>query len=228
VGTSYGARVLGACVVRLLLVVSCGLLAGCGTETVGWEPGDEHPEVLSLPVEETPPGADPAARRVVLGSDEGTFAIRGAAGIERDPGFDSTLLEIGKDWYGDVVVLTGSQFGPFAVRTRVLDSAPPVGDRWEDVDEVSIEVAADGVVATELVANDPSVRFVDEPGSYRVRVSARGRMSDWERQEAGLLDVEDDVTPVETYLLEAWPAEPSAPTVVRESSAYAAETRRGA
>ena len=156
---------------------------------------------------------------VELGSDEGAFAIRATFGpLDCSPWDGSTLVTIPADVaeLGDVLVLTGAQWGPFAVSTRVLDAPDPAGNEWEDVVEFSLRSRGE-VVVTELVNGDPTVALLTEAGNYRVRVSARGRVS-----ESGSDGDEDAMSvPVEHYLIEAWSEDPEPPVIVRETSRYA-------
>lgn len=91
--------------------------------------------------------------------------------------------------------------------------------------EFSITTAT-AVVVTELVNNDPTAGWLDAPGDWRVRVSARGRRPrDADRDES-----EGD-EPLEHFLLEAWPASPKElaadPTTVRLRSPWAQEQLAG-
>lgn len=162
---------------------------------------------------------------VELGSDEGAFAIRASSEtLECSPWDENTLVTIPADVaeLDDVLVLTGAQWGPFSVTTRVLDAPVPVGKEWEDVVEFSLGSRGE-VVVTELVNGDPAVVLLTEAGGYRVRVSARGRASEnWSEDEDAAMSV-----PVEHYLVEAWPADPAPPVVIRETSAYALEILAG-
>ncbi|WP_436702242.1 hypothetical protein [Nocardioides sp. BYT-33-1] len=163
-------------------------------------------------------------RSVVLGSDEGAFAIRSSdcepIPVEGWDESDNTLVRAGGALAadGELLVTTGDQWGPFSVTTCLLDVPPGApGVEWEDVVELSLEARA-SLVATELVDNDPSVPLIDEPGVYRLRLSARGRATGHDRQDDELGE-----EPIEWYRLEAWRAAPSAPAILRLTSAFAHE-----
>ncbi len=165
-----------------------------------------------------------------LGSDEGVILVQGGAGEAWD---QSTLLavqqneELSSDG-NDVWVLTADQWGPFEVKVRVLDGPPSEpADDWEDVAEVSLRLTT-GLYVSELVSQDIGMALDCEPGTYRIRVSARGR-------SAGDADEDADGEPtepssdevVELYLIEAWQAPTLPPHDVRESSSYSRATREG-
>ena len=143
---------------------------------------------------------------------------------------DNTLVTVpppdDEDGSSDLWVQTADQWGPFSVTTRLWDMAPPdAGEEWEDVVEVSV-TSTTGLSATELVDNDPQIVLTPEPGQYRVRISARGRRVRDLDQADDLDDLDDldaDLPPKEWYLLEAWSAPPTDPTVVRLTSPYAAQ-----
>lgn len=105
--------------------------------------------------------------------------------------------------------------GGSAVRIMVLDVPPgePGGD-WEDVVEVSatVPVAASPIWSSWAFENHGTLDLA--PGTYRVRVSARGRDAGRDGKFA------DGV--VDTYLVELWSAPGSLDTIVRTSSADAA------
>jgi hypothetical protein len=160
-----------------------------------------------------------AEHRVVLESAERAFVIRNdGAELAARPWGDNTLVlvEANPDHH-NVIVLTGDQFGPFEVTTRYYDDAPPLpGTNWEDVVELSIRSTGPLAVA-ELVDHEPSAPMVDEPGEFRVRVSARGRAYDHQGED----DEPPEETPVEWYLVEAWKSPMAPPQVVRLTSEFA-------
>lgn len=188
----------------------------------------------------TPGGADRGhtdpviERRVVLGSDEGTIAIRSwdeaPLPIVGDLS-ENTLVQDPQLGYGELWVHSADQWGPFEVTTRVHDAAPGDPDEtWEDVVEFSM-TSSTAVVVTELVDNDPTADWIDGPGSWRVRVSARGRTVPHPGDAGAGDDDEESAEPVEWYLFEAWPASPGEqsdePVIVRLTSAWAAAERAG-
>ena len=91
-------------------------------------------------------------------------------------------------------------------------------DQWEDVVEVSVAVPSGGGVGwTTWAGEDGGV--LDLPGgSYRVRVSARGRDAGRDGELAeGALD---------SYLVDLWPAPPAPDSIIRTISADAAYWHR--
>lgn len=101
---------------------------------------------------------------------------------------------------GQLVIRTGSQFGPFhiEIETHSDEPASPVGD-WEDVLEVSFR-SDDPVSVFDLEIGAVAV-LTSEPGIYRLRLSSRGR--------AQGVTFDDDEHPPgelspEQYLLQAW------------------------
>ncbi len=89
---------------------------------------------------------------------------------------ENTLVDVPEGGHdGDLLVQGADQWGPFSVTTRLWDGEPgDPGPQWEDVVELSVTVPT-GLGVTELVDNEPWIDLVDEPGQYRLRVSARGR-----------------------------------------------------
>ena len=108
------------------------------------------------------------------------------------------------------VIGTGTDMGPIHLGAQVVDSAPPEESAawqsagWESVTEVSL-VSPDGRFASVSLAateEGPLTVHVGAPGSYRLRIHAKGRDEGW-RQEM-------PEEPVETHLIIFWPA-PAAP-----------------
>ena len=135
---------------------------------------------------------------------------------------DNTLVTVPdlEDGEGDLWVNTADQRGLFSVTTR-LWSTPPAepGPEWEEVVELSV-TSATGLVATEMVDNDPQIILAPEPGEFRLRVSARGRRIPGISDDDDL-DLDAELPPKEWYLLEAWPAAATDPVVIRLTSPYA-------
>lgn len=138
---------------------------------------------------------------------------------------DNTLVSVSTDdvTHAEVLVSAADQFGPLEVTTRLLDGRPgDPGPEWEDVVELSVD--APGVVtATEMIENEPQLVLIEEPGQYRVRVSARGRGANGDDDHDDGDDV-DGEAPIESYLFEAWPAPIAGPLVVRLTSPHAQAT----
>lgn len=137
---------------------------------------------------------------------------------------DNTLVTVPERAAGDedaeLWVNTADQWGPFSVTTR-LWSAPPAdpGAEWEDVVEVSVSSGA-GLIATEMVDNEPQIVLTRQPGEYRLRVSARGRRVVGHREDEDP-ESDDELRPKEWYLLELWPAPRTDPSVLRLTSPFA-------
>ncbi len=105
------------------------------------------------------------------------------------------------------------------VRIVLLHEPPPFdAGSWEDVVEVSISVPHGVSPRWRSWAGERGGPLDLPPGSYRVRVSARGR--DGGRQRA-LAD-----GPVDSYLLEMWPAPAAPDSIVRTASTNAAYWHR--
>jgi len=108
-------------------------------------------------------------------------------------------------------VNTGGQIGPFSVTMELCErGADAPGSEWEDVVEVSVSCTGP-LVSTAIVDAEPEAWIDCEGGEYRLRISARGRAEGRRR------DLECDWVdePVEHYLVQAWPALPAAPVVIR-------------
>ncbi len=163
-------------------------------------------------------------RHVRLGSDEGAIALRSvpeqSIWVTGELG-DTTLVSDPDGVDGELWLLPADQWGPFDVTTRMLEGHPgPPDESWEDVVEFSVTTEG-AVVVTEVVNNDPTAEWIDEPGKWRARVSARGRSQPDPAPEP----IEGEQAPVEWWLLEAWPASTDEaaerPVVVRFASAWA-------
>lgn len=93
------------------------------------------------------------------------------------------------------------------------DTEPPLLQDWEDVVEVSISVPQDAQPTWSTWAGEESGPLSIPPGTYRVRVNARGR-------DAGG-DGEFAEEPVDWYLIELWPAQSGPDAILRTGSADA-------
>lgn len=129
-----------------------------------------------------------------------------------------TILEGSSDRIEELIVNTADQWGPFHVAAHLYDMDPgDPGAEWEDVVEMSL-TSASALVVTELVDNDPQIELLPGPGQYRLRVSARGRrIRDFDSDD----ELDEDTSPTEWYLLEAWPAPATDPIVIRLTSPFA-------
>jgi hypothetical protein len=101
--------------------------------------------------------------------------------------------------------------GGSPVRVVLSDAPPDVDDSWEDVVEVSSTVPADAEPRWMSWAGEDSGPLDGlSSGTYRVRVSARGR-------DAGR-DGEFAEETVDFYLVELWPAPESPDAIVKVGS----------
>ena len=99
---------------------------------------------------------------------------------------------------GGVTVVCGIDDGPVRVRAQVLATAPtPDAASWEEVAETTVDAPVGSVRVVPLF--DWPVADIgpltDGPGSYRVRVHARGR---------GTAPYRFVETPTEEYLIQVW------------------------
>jgi hypothetical protein len=110
-----------------------------------------------------------------------------------------------------VYVNLARRSGGSQVRVSIVDTAPPLSEHHEDIVEVSVTIAEDADFRCETWAAE-SVRSLGRvaAGTYRVRVSARGR-------DAGR-DGEFDDGVVDSYLIELWPAPFADDQIVRVGS----------
>ncbi|MGA5703078.1 hypothetical protein [Peterkaempfera bronchialis] len=123
-----------------------------------------------------------------------------------------------------VSLLTGLDTGPVAVSVAVHPAEPHADDSaWEEV----VEVSFTSTTGTALVASWEDGETEDlpnlastGPGTYRLRVHARGR--DAGRDQDSL---PPDADPVEHYLLQAWPAPPAPEKALLHSDRVGAEWR---
>lgn len=97
------------------------------------------------------------------------------------------------------------------VKCESLDAEPPLGEEWDDIAEVSARAVAKPVelpISLEGSPTKPNGSLAADPSVdlWRVRVSACGRY------EAA----ESTGRAVERFMIQTWPAEPQAPTVLRE------------
>lgn len=100
-----------------------------------------------------------------------------------------------------LVVNTGGQGGPFAVAMKLHDGATSRPEaQWQEVAEVLVRCTGP-LVASGLTDPAPEGWLNRKPGSYRLRVSARGRDEGRRRdRKCNWID-----HPVEPYLIAAWP-----------------------
>ena len=161
----------------------------------------------------------------VVDGDHRCFVVSGASAVEGADAWNSTLVKWLDHTPGvpaDLIVQTGAQFGPYGVTLRVVDGPPRRDPLWEDVSELSIDVGTD-IGVGELV-DGPGESLEVVAGTYRLRVSARGRTEGLAREDSFPNDDTDeaeDEEPLEHYLLELWVAPIAPPEVIREDSQLA-------
>lgn len=122
-------------------------------------------------------------------------------------------------------VLTGLTVGPVEVTVTTHVSEPPFheGD-WDEVVETSFVSTTGSALVTSWEdgeAEDLPDLATSGPGSYRVRVHARGRD---EGRAKDSLGPDDD--PVEAYLLQVWPAPAAGERIIRQTDQVGDEWRR--
>ena len=126
----------------------------------------------------------------------------------RLPADDSLVM--GND--GLVSVITGAYAAPVEVTLAVLDRAPASLDKlWEDAVELSVQ-SSGGIGIGELF-DGPTAVLCTAPGSYRLRVGARGRDRGEERG-----DVARRAKVIEQFLIQAWPAPPEDGSTLKATS----------
>jgi hypothetical protein len=112
--------------------------------------------------------------------------------------------------HGLVDVSTPSQYNWKApMRVEVSDAAPPLDvDVWDHVAEVPLPVPS-GTLVFEASGGGIPIETQIPPGTYRARFSGRGYV-------AGAGEIEGH----ESYRLELWPAEESAPVLIKYWDGY--------
>ncbi|WP_285106392.1 hypothetical protein [Promicromonospora sp. MEB111] len=148
--------------------------------------------------------------------DERYLELRGATW---QPPLDPTAINtlIIDDHRGHPLITTGISMGPVEIEVETSTSPPKHATdplMWEEVVEFGIEAGdAHVLVVGGQDTTDLSARINPAgPGWYRVRVHASGR------------DNSPDLvvtSPVEQYLVQAWPQAHAAPTVIALSQASA-------
>jgi hypothetical protein len=122
---------------------------------------------------------------------------------------------------GLAVIFTGILGGNVRLAVEAHAAAPEVDTtEWDEVVDATME-APTGTVQVRGVDEDPPdhlpVLTPAGPGSYRVRVHARGR-------DTAVDEVERQ--PVEDYLIAVWPESPAPVTVHKQTDGYGALLRR--
>jgi hypothetical protein len=118
---------------------------------------------------------------------------------------------------GTLFLMTGTNVGEVDFTVESHDQAPPVGEEWEDVVEVSFRPSGATALYSWAYENSWPLDGLT-PGDYRVRYCAVG-MDD--------ARAADPPSPSrERYLLQFWPAPPEPDRVVRRTSEHAAYWHR--
>ncbi|WOX17068.1 hypothetical protein [Streptomyces sp. N50] len=121
---------------------------------------------------------------------------------------------------GHGVICTGVSGGPVNVSVESRRCPPPHIDSgaWDEIVDHSVETLTGALRVTSVMDDPPDLPHLTPqgPGTYRIRVHARGRDT-----------APDGVTsePVEDYLLIVWPADPRPDTVHKQTDAYGAGLR---
>jgi hypothetical protein len=115
---------------------------------------------------------------------------------------------------GRLWLVLARRSGGSAVRIETTDAPPEVDPLAEDVVEVSIIIPPGAQPQWVTWAAEETGVLELEAGSYRARVSARGR-------DAGA-DGEFAEEVVDSYVVELWPGDPAPDTILRTTSRDAA------
>lgn len=164
---------------------------------------------------------------VEIESSHGGFMIDGAVpALSTTPAIqDNTLV----NWWPDTApdlsgffVQGGSQSGPYAITAQMGADPGEAGTDWEDVVELSVMTA--GAITINEVVDGPVETLPVPPGTYRLRLSSRGRTEGYERAASFPdEDEEKDESPLEHFLVQLWPAAATPAVVLRQDSGYAHE-----
>jgi hypothetical protein len=134
--------------------------------------------------------------RVIQVTNAQYYLIELMARLDVELGFSGLISSNGRA----ATIVTGTRHGPVSVSAEWLSCEPALDiEPWDDVVDISM-----CFVESEAVVHGPVDRKADEriiprllPGSYRVRLHVRGRITG-----EGLGDVRGE--PVEEHLLLAW------------------------
>ncbi|WP_328934982.1 MULTISPECIES: hypothetical protein [unclassified Streptomyces] len=121
---------------------------------------------------------------------------------------------------GQVVICTGISTGPVNVSVQVCRHPPAQvdADVWDEILDHSVATATGALRVTSVMTDAPDLPLLTPqgPGTYRVRVQARGR----DNAPDGVAD-----DPVEDYLLIVWPAESQPDEIHKQTDRYGAILR---
>ncbi|MFT4167139.1 MAG: hypothetical protein QM650_18025 [Microlunatus sp.] len=154
----------------------------------------------------------------VINTDYGQFDLVWSGSVGFDGDFDRFFAGqvnglVGAVSGDGVYLNLARRSGGSAVRIELLETEPALADAYEvdsyeDIVEVSVTVPADAEVSWTSWAGETEGRLDGIPsGSYRCRVSARGR-------DAGAAgEFADGV--VDSYLVQLWPTAPAPDSIIR-------------
>jgi hypothetical protein len=170
-------------------------------------------------------------RQAVLSTSEYVLVVRASdrEPLEAEPWDGNTLVELSADVLaeGEFWIRAGDGFANALVTTRLHDAEPgEPASEWEDVVELSFASRAP-VGVTDLIENDPWVALTDEPGEYRLRVSARSRLVEMDPEDDLEVENPESAVPAEFYLLDVWRAPRTEPAVRRLTGAFARHQLEG-
>ncbi|MFD9112344.1 hypothetical protein [Streptomyces bottropensis] len=121
---------------------------------------------------------------------------------------------------GVIVVVTGIHTGDVDVTVVLHQSEPvPDGGDWQEIVEISAHSASGELMVRGMMDDldeELPVLSFNGPGSYRLRVHARGR-------DTAVDLAPDEVT--EWYFIQAWPAPAQDVVVLRQTDSYGASVR---
>ncbi|WP_424893570.1 hypothetical protein [Streptomyces sp. XH2] len=126
------------------------------------------------------------------------------------------------------LVITGTDQGDIGIRVELWNGAPAVDDTaWEDIVEDSYTATGTAhVVNVEGgPAGLPDLAW-SGPGTYRMRVSVRGR--DLGADDDGTGTEQAGPAPVEEHLIQVWPAPPAPPHALKLTDELGETWRREA
>lgn len=119
---------------------------------------------------------------------------------------------------GSLFLVTGLRNGPVEITVERHPTAPTVDDSWEEVVEVSFTAVSNEVAVREWDGERYDLAL--PAGDYRVRYCARGMQQGWD------LETVYDDRPVDSYLLQFWPAPACPDRIVRQTSEIAEHWHR--
>ncbi|MFC0042211.1 hypothetical protein [Actinomadura rayongensis] len=129
------------------------------------------------------------------------------------------------------------------VTVELLDQPPPLSTgSWKDVVDINVPAPAGELRVTGLTAETDAEHLLPAlshagPGTYRLRVHARGRDTDpaasenydWDAVEEDVVDdyddAEDQTDPADEFLIAVWPASHAPPVSHKLTGVYGAELR---